>query len=276
MAVFLRDRLCCTRLTLTASTTVLLLVLLLAPYSCSGALAHKNGEERQQDDSDDRSYGTEVSWPMQRKRTPFNLKNDYDATPQPFQRLFWRQWEAYQAHMEGCREAYPGDTCATNDAERVSMNAAQPALQRNFTAAGYAKVLAPSKSLAVLQEFWNEYHDNFLVPEAWNEGNVYTNHWKAPTQTLSVDAAAATAASGDGRRPGLSLASRRKLVQEVQAVLEQWCAVPLVPTSVYGIRVYTHGSVLAPHVDRYVYAQYERAGWLAFAGYCSLRCSYKH
>ena len=265
MAVFLRDRLCCIRLTLTVAA-VFLLVPLLAPYSCSGALAQENGERGQQDDDDGvsmaSSYGTEVSWPMQRKRTPFNLKNDYDATPQPFQLLFWRQWKAYQAHMDGCREAYPDDICASNDAERVSMNAAQPALQRNFTAAGYAKVLAPSKSLAVLQEFWNEYHDNYLVPEAWNEGNVYTNHWKAPTQTLSVDAAAA--ATGDGRRPGLSLASRRKLVQEVQAVLEQWCAVPLVPTSVYGIRAYTNGSVLAPHVDRYVCTCINvLAGWLA-------------
>lgn len=45
-------------------------------------------------------------------------------------------------------------------------------------------------------------------------------------------------------------AIKSKIVSLVQPVLEAWTGQSLVPTSVYGIRVYQEGAVLAPHVDR--------------------------
>jgi len=180
----------------------------------------------------DNEYGTEVSWPMQRA-PPADAKYHN---------------QNYEEFLKGCSEAYSAQVCRQNEQERLERNAAQPALQRNFTFAGYAKVDAPRQSWAVLQEFWDTYVTTTLddlKPEVWSRGDVYTNHWKAPTKTLLISN------NGDDG-PSLTKEQRRTLGQEVQSVLEQWSGVPLVPTSVYGIRAYTKGSILAPHIDRYV------------------------
>jgi hypothetical protein len=166
-------------------------------------------------------YGTEVSWPMQR----------HAASSSP----------SYLNYMQGCYATYNQEQCDENEAERIAINAAQPSVQRNFTSAGYAKVQAPWASYTALRQFWDLYQADYQVTEDWDDANVYTNHWESATQTLRVDAP-------DG--PRMTVPIRRKLVEEVQSVLEKWTGVPLQPTSLYGIRSYSAGSILAPHVDR--------------------------
>ena len=114
---------------------------------------------------DEPYYGVDHSWPTQRP-----------ARQQGSSLLSRSQLESYLRYMEGCGEAYSHKLCGSNDADRIAINAAQPALQRNFTSAGYAKVSAPSKSFAVLEEFWNSYHEDYLEREEWAKGNVHTNH----------------------------------------------------------------------------------------------------
>jgi hypothetical protein len=167
-------------------------------------------------------YGTEVSWPMQRR-------GDFAESTQ------------YRNYMQGCYDAYNQELCERSEAERIAINLAQPAVQRNFTAAGYAKVPAPASSYNTLRQFWDLYHSDNMQTEDWDEANIYTNHWEAATRTLLVD-------TRDG--PRLHVQVRRKLVEDVQSVLERWSGVPLQPTSLYGIRSYGSGSILAPHVDR--------------------------
>lgn len=45
-------------------------------------------------------------------------------------------------------------------------------------------------------------------------------------------------------------ALRTKIWNTTQDILQGWAGVDLSPTSLYGVRVYTEGAVLAPHVDR--------------------------
>lgn len=50
--------------------------------------------------------------------------------------------------------------------------------------------------------------------------------------------------------PGMSRRIEWEIVRHVQSVLEAWTHQPLVLTSLYGIRTYKEGAILAPHVDR--------------------------
>lgn len=180
------------------------------------------------------SYGTEVSWPMQRA---VEEKDQQTAAMTQSQR------DAYETYMKGCSETYTPELCQQNEADRIAINAAQPSQLRNFTAAGYAKVQAPAKSFRLLKEFWEKHSAENLLTERWEAANTHVNHWAVPTLTLRVDAP-----------DGPTLKNRRRIVEEVQNILEQWSGgVPLVPTSMYGIRVYQNGAILALHVDRYVY-----------------------
>jgi prolyl 4-hydroxylase len=80
--------------------------------------------------------------------------------------------------------------------------------------------------------------------EIWDSSNTYVNHWQAPTSMLDVSR------DDPNISNRLSHQDRWDLVKGIQAVLEAWTKSPLVLTSLYGIRVYHEGSILAPHVDR--------------------------
>ena len=72
-------------------------------------------------------------------------------------------------------------------------------------------------------------------------GNIYTNNWKAPTYMVSVEN---TGLRGGGQR------FKQKIWDAARPTIEAWTGMRLQPTSLYGIRVYTEGAILAPHVDR--------------------------
>ena len=71
--------------------------------------------------------------------------------------------------------------------------------------------------------------------------NSYTNNWKAPTYMASVE-------NNQLRGGGTSLKNR--IWEAARPTIEAWTGMKLKPSSLYGIRVYTEGAVLAPHVDR--------------------------
>jgi prolyl 4-hydroxylase len=172
-------------------------------------------------------YGTDVSWPMQ---------YDIDVLGEPATgTIAHRQQDIYRQYMAGCFVAYSEQECLRNDRERIAMNLAQPALQTNFTSAGYAKVRAPEKAFQKIQQFWKARKEEQRVKEKWPASNTYTNHWESPTEMLSIH-----------EQPYI----KRMVTEQVQEILEAWSGQTLIPTSVYGIRAYHNQSILAPHVDR--------------------------
>ncbi len=113
---------------------------------------------------------------------------------------------------------------------------------QNYTTVGFHKVRAPPEITAILNKFWKRQFtsitgdddDDNMPNEIWSRGNTYTNHWSSPTKLLSI-----------------TDSSSLKIIWDVsKEVLEQWTGVQLSPSSMYGVRIYTNGSVLAPHVDR--------------------------
>lgn len=92
----------------------------------------------------------------------------------------------------------------------------------------------------MLTEFW-EKNKGKEKNEQWGAGNTYTNHWQSPTMMLSVENAAL---------PGGGFKLKNKIWDAARETIQEWTGQDLTPSSLYGIRIYKEGAVLAPHVDR--------------------------
>jgi hypothetical protein len=188
-----------------------------------------------------KEFGTEVSWPMQQ-----HLSADEDSELL----LSQQQYESYNQYMQGCYDKYDKELCDKYENERISNNAFQPLCQHNFTSNGYAKARLPASIHEILQSFWKENFDKDRIAELeseyWDFGNtmIHTNHWDTWTKLLSLNGGSTTSSSR------MRSKDQQIILEYVQNILEKWTGVPLIPTSMHGIRVYQNGSILTPHVDR--------------------------
>jgi hypothetical protein len=232
-------------------------------------------------------YGTEVSWPMQQVSPSLLRQGGDDADETTTSSTTGTSHDhhhhhhgVYMEYMNGCYETYGTTTCQYHDNIRIQRNEIQPQLvPRNYTSAGYAKVLAPTTTFTLLQNYWHRYSNTHLQYEIMNDPavvkssggdssttttthssnippppiqqvvNLHINHWVAPTKILYLDPPSATSSSS---LPQMSISNIQTMIHQVQGMLEQWTGVPLQFTSMYGIRSYTNHSILAPHIDRYV------------------------
>lgn len=92
----------------------------------------------------------------------------------------------------------------------------------------------------LLVPFWDEHKDE-MKKENWFTGNTYVNHWKAPSYMVNVESS--TLRGGGGQL-------KKKIWDAAKSSIQEWTGQELTPCSIYGIRAYTNGAVLAPHVDR--------------------------
>ena len=72
-------------------------------------------------------------------------------------------------------------------------------------------------------------------------GNTYTNHWSSPTYLLSIE---------DPNLEGAGSNLKKNIWKAAKSTIEEWTKQELRGSSLYGIRIYTEGSVLNTHVDR--------------------------
>eukprot|EP00429_Kryptoperidinium_foliaceum_P002855 CAMPEP_0176007848 /NCGR_PEP_ID=MMETSP0120_2-20121206/3443_1 /TAXON_ID=160619 /ORGANISM="Kryptoperidinium foliaceum, Strain CCMP 1326" /LENGTH=250 /DNA_ID=CAMNT_0017340619 /DNA_START=123 /DNA_END=875 /DNA_ORIENTATION=+ len=180
------------------------------------------------------SYGVDVSWPMQQEKV---LTENNPLGVDVRQSI-------YDEYIRGCVGNEKAQVlskkhvreCNRWENDRITMNRNQPAISQNYTHAGYAKVDTPSSVRETLQSIWDQ-HQESKQEELWERHNTYLNHWATPSHMIDIGTI-------------LSRSQEMKLVKEVQTVLEAWTQQPLVLTSVYGIRIYGPGAILAPHVDR--------------------------
>lgn len=187
------------------------------------------------------SYGVDRSFPIHHHGS---IISDEDGTPSPFDAGSKREF--YEEFMEGCRRRYgpaEGILCDRSEVDRVDMNLRQPSSMHNYTALGFDKVRAPANMMTLLSKFWSKQKfsssatANNAPNETWPPGDTYTNHWTSPTKMLDLEIAAPSSL-------------RKSIWDATRPVLEEWSGTDLTPTSLYGIRVYSEGAVLAPHVDR--------------------------
>jgi len=113
---------------------------------------------------------------------------------------------------------------------------------QNYTDIGFKKIKAPPAVWDQVKVFWEANKDRKnWQDENWPKGNTYTNHWVAPTYMVSVE---------DGRLRGAGSKLKNRIWNAAQSTIEEWTGQELTKCSLYGIRVYTEGSILATHVDR--------------------------
>ncbi|KAG7368599.1 ankyrin repeat domain protein [Nitzschia inconspicua] len=149
----------------------------------------------------------------------------------------------YDHYMQGCREKWGtqgAKRCDANEADRLEMTRRQPQSMVNYTSTGFKKIKAPPKVWDMLSSYWERNKDDRQL-ENWGKGNIYTNNWESETYMVSVDNAGLR---GGGQK------FKNDIWNAVRPTIEEWTGMKLQPTSLYGIRVYTEGAILAPHVDR--------------------------
>jgi prolyl 4-hydroxylase len=150
-------------------------------------------------------------------------------------------------YMQGCVDFYTesggpkkGKRCLDNERDRIDMSLRQPASMRNYTELGYTKIRAPEHVFKLIQEFW-EANKGKEKMERWPQGNIYTNHWDYPSEIVSVE---------DTSMVGGGSVLKQHIWNAARDTISEWTGQALAECSLYGIRVYKEGSILATHVDR--------------------------
>jgi prolyl 4-hydroxylase len=92
----------------------------------------------------------------------------------------------------------------------------------------------------MLTKFW-ELNKGEESAEEWGQGDTYTNHWTSPPYVVDLE-------NPDLEGGGPELKSR--IWEAARSTIQEWTGQHLTPCSLYGIRVYKEGSILASHVDR--------------------------
>ena len=156
--------------------------------------------------------------------------------------LLGNREKIYEDFMQGCR-TYNGkqaNRCDSTEEQRIEMSLRQPQSMVNYTSTGFKKVRAPKVLSDLLAAHW-EMNKHLKTEEVWFAGNTYTNHWEAPTYMVAVE---------NSKLRGAGFQLKERLWEAVKSTIEEWTGMEQKATSMYGIREYTSGALLSPHVDR--------------------------
>jgi hypothetical protein len=199
------------------------------------------------------SYGVDVSFPVHHLQVSTNyphLIHNTDpesySTPLQFQNQVLQplgnKQEFYDHYIQGCREYYGkrGQMCDSTEKDRIKMSLTQPRSMKNYTNIGFKKIRAPDHLFKLLKDHWDRNEPN-KKKEKWSAGNTYVNHWASPTYMTSVEDVSLRGGGG---------ILKQQIWDAARPVVEEWTGQRLTQSSLYGIRAYTDGAVLAPHVDR--------------------------
>lgn len=152
-----------------------------------------------------------------------------------------RQQE-FEDFMNGCVNYYDtkGKRCLVSEEDRVRMSVRQPQSMYNYTEMGFTKIRAPENVFRLIRDFWEKNKDR-QREENWPVGNVYVNHWQGPTYMVSVE---------DSSLEGGGFVLKQHIWNAARDTISAWTGQQLAECSLYGIRVYKEGAMLAHHVDR--------------------------
>lgn len=204
-------------------------------------------------------YGYDVSFPMLQHEAstnypglPHNIDPKHYPTPNeykgmPLQILGDRQ-SFYKKYMDGCHK-YWSDHDRTHDAnvcddfekQRIQHVRDQVHSMRNFTDLGYKKIKAPDELFNLILKFWNDNKNQGEEDEEWIPGNSFMNYWESMSTMVNVQ---------HENLKGGGFELMKIIWNESVNIISDWTGEKLVPSSMYGIRVYKEGAILAPHVDR--------------------------
>lgn len=164
-------------------------------------------------------YGVDCSYPIHYGISQKNCPYFYDR---------------YQTMMKGCFKAYSQSECEANENDRLRMNRDQPKTQHNYTVIGFKHVKTPKPAWDAIIKFYQMNKDNAKT-EKWYRGNTIVNTWESPSEMVSFE--------NPSFRGGIAI--KQIIWEAVRPVIEEWVGRKVEPTSLYGIRIYRAGSILA-------------------------------
>ncbi len=164
-------------------------------------------------------YGVDCSYP---------IHYGIDKTKCPF---FYDQ---YHKMIQGCYKVYSKAECDGNEADRLRMNVRQPATQHNYTEVGFKLIKTPKEVWEPILKFYQENKANAKA-EKWYRGSTIVNSWESPSSMVSFE--------NPSFRGGFAI--KDQIWNAVKPIIEEWVGHQVEPTSLYGIRIYTEGSILA-------------------------------
>lgn len=179
------------------------------------------------DENEGTPYGVDCTFPIHYK----NLRCG---------NLLGDRKKVYEDYMQGCYDAFDKYVCDDYENERIAMSLRQPAGMLNYTSTGFKKMRAPENLFKLLKDHWDR-NNHLRKEETWGRGNIYVNHWAAPTYMVSVE---------DSTLPGAGYDLKAAIWEGARPIIEEWTGMEQQPSSLYGIRVYTEGAILSPHADR--------------------------
>ena len=174
------------------------------------------------------NYGFDVSYPVQHF---FDKARNTIASDRYFQAI------------RACYRKFSMQECDSSEKSRLRMNLEQPKNQYNYTSAGFKKMQTPEAAWEPLIQFYMQ-NKNLVQPEKWPRANTYLNSWSAPTQLIPIQ--------DTGLRGGVSL-KKKALWEVIQPLMEEWTGQQLRPVSLYGVRVYQEGAILASRKNATTY-----------------------
>lgn len=177
------------------------------------------------------SYGFDCSFPILSLDKPLESCGD----------LLGNRQALYDDMIRSCRENF-GGLCDATEKGRINQIRRQPRSLRNYTATGYDKIRAPKALFEIVHRHWERNKDNKDPEyiEKWSKGYTYVNFWTQNTTFYSLTK----------RALGATQEMEDEIWRLSKPILQEWTGMELMPASLYGIRVYSEGAVLAPHVDR--------------------------
>eukprot|EP00956_Cyclotella_meneghiniana_P010808 scaffold15119_cov63-Cyclotella_meneghiniana.AAC.7 len=135
--------------------------------------------------------------------------------------------QLYSEFFSGCLNAYKdkGYLCHQNEEQRLKLNRMQPPQMSNYTLVGFKKTKVSERVWKMIQDYWSGQVKRVDGRIPWG---LHNESW--PEVGSIKDA----------------------VYEEVLSHLKAWIpqASSFTRSNVYGIRVYTSGSILATHVDR--------------------------
>lgn len=145
----------------------------------------------------------------------------------------------YTSYIEECNKAAAEKgnphQCEDDEIFRLDMNQYQPKSVYNFTKIGYKKIKAPPELFNLIREFYVRNRGKDVIE--WKTVTPYHNMWESPPTIMTLN-------QDQFEGGGVTLQSR--IWEEAQDILEEWSGQQLSPVSLYGIRLYHNGSILAP------------------------------
>uniref|UniRef100_A0A7S1Y6U7 Fe2OG dioxygenase domain-containing protein n=1 Tax=Grammatophora oceanica TaxID=210454 RepID=A0A7S1Y6U7_9STRA len=197
-------------------------------------------------------YGVDVSYPMHYPSVstnypwlPHNVYQNVE-TPSEYEGMVLQplgdRQTLYDEMIQGCVDHYgaKGERCLSNEKDRIDMSLRQPKGMVNYTKNGFTKIKAPDHVFNLLKDFWDA-NRHLNSTEDWPAGNTYTNHWDNPSKMVSVE---------DTSMQGGGFVLKQHIWNAARDTISEWTGQRLAECSLYGIRIYEEGSVLATHVDR--------------------------